>query len=220
MKTLKKFGCFIMALMVVMSLQLNFAAAEISDGENLPVSGEKITRDNYNARVDAMEAELNGSNVIAPNHTEERTFGTYARLHFDGWNVQITDYKFDGLQVTLTLQADEGYVLPAALPDRESRPGSGNWIAQVPRLVGSTGNDDRYTVDENGIGTLTFRARNEADASSGIIGARVDSQDSYYSVPVLVFAAAVPEGLSACRNMLFIKNVSRNRYLLRSVTII
>ncbi len=194
MKTLKKFSCLIMALMIAMSLQLSFAAAEISDGESPSISNEKITRDNYNDYVDAMEAELNGDNVIAPDYTDEKTFGTYARLHFDGWNVQVTDYKFDGLQVTLTLQADEGYVLPAALPDRESRPGSGNWIAQVPRLVGSTANDNKYTVDENGIGTLTFRARNEADASSGIVGARLDSQDSYYSVPVLVFAAAVPQG--------------------------
>ena len=164
MKTLKKFSCLIMALMIAMSLQLSFAAAEISDGESPSISNEKITRDNYNDYVDAMEAELNGDNVIAPDYTDEKTFVTYARLHFDGWNVQVTDYKFDGLQVTLTLQADEGYVLPAALPDRESRPGSGNWIAQVPRLVGSTANDNKYTVDENGIGTLTFRARNEADA--------------------------------------------------------
>lgn len=56
MKTLKKFSCLIMALMIAMSLQLSFAAAEISDGESPSISNEKITRDNYNDYVDAMEA--------------------------------------------------------------------------------------------------------------------------------------------------------------------
>ena len=181
---MKKFLTIVCCLSMLVSMFTVQAFAVSPDAE--------ITNSNYDAYLDGLEEELNGDNVISSTTKEDYKFGQYGRVHFDGWNVKVTDCRIDGLKIKLTIVADEGYTLPDALPDKPSRNDPNITFPQTPRIIGTTGRsgDIRYTLNNDGSATLEFLAKDLAYEKQGFGAA----QDQYYSVPVLAYAVAIKDG--------------------------
>lgn len=180
---MKKILSVMCCLMIVFSL----VAVNVSAQDTI------ITNENYSENVEKLEKELNGDNIVSPTDREDKTFGIYGRLHFDGWNASLVDYKADGMHITMQFKAKDGYKLPANLDSRfvyceydyKTKP--------------------RYEVKDD-IATLDFYAsdaQTEASAEGGLIisGGREnggiaisESRDSYYAPSLLVYVAGIKNG--------------------------
>lgn len=125
-----------------------------------------IDASNYEANREALEENANrdkdGRRTTIPNTTtKDYTYGTFGRIHIDGWNVEVlsTNIESDGYH-TITFKADQYYVLPEV-----SSSGSDVRFANVQSYM-STGNS--YTVNEDKtIGTLRFKPNAERDTFNG-----------------------------------------------------
>lgn len=183
---MKKFLSILCCLTMVLGLSTHVSAEEA-----------EITRENYSDVVEVLENDLNKETTISATSKEDFTFGTYGRVHFDGWHATVTDYQADGLHITMTFKAEEGYKLPSRF---NSRFVSTEYDYTQPlsyTVDGDTAVLDFYAVGGEGQGGGGIII---GGGPSGGLGTTIP-KDVYYATPILVHVIAIE------------KNVNESEYL-------
>lgn len=152
---------------------LGIMMATLSISSNVMASNG-IDASNYSEKREELEETANGSNVRKTSSMMDYTFGTYGRVHIDGWNVgEITTSVGNDGYHTITFQTLNGYNLPS-----ENHSASDLRFVHVQDYT--TQGTKSYTVNEDKtVGTLRFKPK--------------AAQDKYDATPILVRLVGVDQ---------------------------